>query len=133
MGPGSAPSGSLDVVDIDRNEHIVAKRQVVLADPVDTALGRIDETDEFAGLERIVGARRASEPAHDLDAVIVAPQQPVSAAIEGLIRRMARDLGRKFYAEAASVLALAVPRIALWDLTPRARAEEEHRRSEWRA
>src|SRR3546814_14359004 len=65
MGHGSAPSGSLDVVDIDRNEHIVAKRQVVLADPVDTALGRIDETVEFAGLERIVGARRASEHAHD--------------------------------------------------------------------
>src|SRR3546814_5411925 len=82
MGHGSAPSGSLDVVDIDRNEHIVAKRQVVLADPVDTALGRIDETVEFAGLERIVGARRASEHAHDLDAVIVAPQHPVWARSE---------------------------------------------------
>src|SRR3546814_9240705 len=91
MGHGSAPSGSLDVVDIDRNEHIVAKRQVVLADPVDTALGRIDETVEFAGLERIVGARRASEHAHDLDAVIVAPQHPVWAEIEGLLRRMARS------------------------------------------
>src|SRR3546814_20529702 len=30
MGHGSAPSGSLDVVDIDRNEHIVGKGKVVL-------------------------------------------------------------------------------------------------------
>src|SRR3546814_549076 len=124
MGHGSAPSGSLDVVDIDRNEHIVAKRQVVLADPVDTALGRIDETVEFAGLERIVGARRASEHAHDLDAVIVAPQHPVWAALEGLLRRMDRDIGRKFDAQAAPDLARAVPRIDLLDLKPRAREEE---------
>src|SRR3546814_1807453 len=72
---------------------------------------RIDETVEFAGLERIVGARRASEHAHDLDAVIVAPQHPVWAEIEGLPRRMARDIGRKFDAQAAPDLALAVPRI----------------------
>src|SRR3546814_4962296 len=79
---------------------------------------------EFAGLERIVGARRASEHAHDLDAVIVAPQHPVWAEIEGLLRRMARDIGRKFDAQAAPDLALAVPRIDLLDLKPRAREEE---------
>src|SRR3546814_15217315 len=85
---------------------------------------RIDETVEFAGLERIVGARRASEHAHDLDAVIVAPQHPVWAEIEGLLRRMARDIGRTFDAQAAPDLALAVPRIDLLDLKPRASEED---------
>src|SRR3546814_19065870 len=59
-----------------------------------------------------------------LDAVIVAPQHPVWAEIEGLLRRMARDIGRKFDAQAAPDLALAVPRIDLLDLKPRAREEE---------
>src|SRR3546814_4603638 len=98
--------------------------QVVLAELVVTALGWLDEAVGFAGVERIVGARRASEHAHDLDAVIVAPQHPVWAEIEGLLRRMARDIGRKFDAQAAPDLALAVPRIDLLDLKPRARAAD---------
>src|SRR3546814_1122966 len=59
-----------------------------------------------------------------LDAVIVAPQHPVWAEIEGLLRRRVRDIGRKFDAHAAPDLALAVPRIDLLDLKPRAREEE---------
>src|SRR3546814_13618593 len=98
--------------------------QVVLAELVVTALGWLDEAVGFAGVERIVGARRASEHAHDLDAVIVAPQHPVWAEIEGLLRRMARDIGRKFDAQAAPDLALGVPRLDLLALPPRARAEE---------